>query len=96
MPTEKNTLVYKGHPLRRLDNLIYYGSMADPYIILLQVMESKPTKDISTATRVSVQLQRTDTKVKSRDLVVRRSDKDSLFAAVDIASIWLERALSGR
>ena len=27
---EKSTvLTYKGHPLRRKDNLIYYGSMAD-------------------------------------------------------------------
>lgn len=30
-------LVYKGHPLRRKDNLIYYGSMADKYIIALQI-----------------------------------------------------------
>ena len=31
-------LTYKGHPLRRKDNLIYYGSMADPYIIMLQIL----------------------------------------------------------
>ena len=30
-------LVYKDHPLRRVGNMIYYGSMADPYIILMQV-----------------------------------------------------------
>ena len=29
-------LVYKNHPLRRVDNLIYYGSMADEYIVMLQ------------------------------------------------------------
>ena len=34
-------LMYKGHPLRRIGNMIYYGSMADPYIILMQVRESK-------------------------------------------------------
>ena len=27
-------LVYKNHPLRRVDNLIYYGSMADEYMLL--------------------------------------------------------------
>jgi hypothetical protein len=32
-------LEYKGHPLRRKDNLIYYGSMSDKYIIMLQITE---------------------------------------------------------
>ena len=27
----KNALEYKGHPLRRKDNLIYFGDMSDPY-----------------------------------------------------------------
>ena len=30
-------LVYKNHSLRRVDNFIYYGSMADKYIVLLQL-----------------------------------------------------------
>ena len=30
-----------GPPLMRKDNLIYYGSMADPYIVMLQVLESR-------------------------------------------------------
>ena len=36
-----NGLVYKNHPLRRIDNLIYYGSMADKYIVLLQILDTK-------------------------------------------------------
>ena len=32
-------LVYRGHPLRRVDNLIYYGSMADKYIVMMQVLD---------------------------------------------------------
>ncbi len=60
-------LTYKGHPLRRKDNLIY-----------------------------SVQLQLTDPDLKSRDRVVKKSEKDSLYAAMDVASVWLERALSGK
>lgn len=89
-------LNYKGRPLRRKDNFIYYGSMADPYIVLLQIMDTEQLQDISMAKRVGVQLQRTDSNVKSRDLVVKRSEKDSLYAALDIASVWLERALSTR
>ena len=88
-------LVYKGHPLRRVDNLIYYGSMADTYIIMMQVLASKPVQDISVATKVSVQLQLTDSDLKSRDRVLKKSEKDSLYAAMDIGSIWLQRALKG-
>ncbi len=89
-------LVYKNHPLRRVDNLIYYGSMADKYIVLLQILDSKKEKDMDVATRVSVQLQLTDPDLKSRDRVVKRSEKDNLYAAMDVGCIWLERALSGK
>ena len=40
-------LVYRGHPLRRVDNLIYYGSMADKYIVMMQVLDTTPLKDIT-------------------------------------------------
>ena len=89
-------LEYKGHPLRRKDNLIYYGSMADKYIIMLQVLDSKKVDDLDVATKVSVQLQLTDPDLKSRDRVVKKSEKDSLYAAMDVAAVWLERALSGK
>lgn len=87
-------LSYKGHPLRRKDNIIYFGSMADKYIIMMQVLETKKLDDLDVATRVSVQLQRTDPELKSRDRVVKKSEKDSLYAAMDVASVWLDRALS--
>ena len=86
-------LMYKGHPLRRVGNFIYYGTMAEKYIILLQVLESKKEKDLDLATKVSVQLQLTDPELKSRHRIVKRSEKDSLYAAMDIGAIWLERAM---
>lgn len=96
MATENIPLMYKGHPLRRKDNLIYYGSMADKYIILLQIMDTKKVKDLDVATRVAIQLQLTDPELKSRDKVVKKSEKDSLYAAIDVAAVWLDRALSGK
>lgn len=91
-----NGLVYKNHPLRRVDNLIYYGSMADEYIVMLQILETKKEKDMDVASRVSVQLQLTAPDLKSRDRVVKKTEKDSLYAAMDVGSIWLERALAGK
>ena len=89
-------LEYKGHPLQRKDNIIYYGSFADKYIIMMQVLDSKKQGDLDVATKVSVQLQMTDPSIKSRDRVVKKSEKDSLYAAMDVAAVWLERALSSR
>ena len=87
-------LSYKGHPLRRKDNLIYYGTMAEKYIIMLQIVSTKKVHGLDMADKVSVQLQLTDPDLKSRDRVVKKSEKASLYAAMDVASVWLERALS--
>ena len=96
MANEKLPLTYKGHPLRRKDSLIYYGTMAEKYIIMLQVLSAKEQNGLSIANKVSVQLQLTDPDLKSRDRVVKKSEKDSLYAAMDVAAVWLDRALSGK
>ena len=93
---EDKVLTYKGHPLMRKDNLIYYGSMADSHIVMLQVLESKKQGDIDIATRVSVQLQLTDPAAKSRDRIVKKSEKNGLYTALDVGCVWLERALAGK
>ena len=89
-------LVYKGHPLRRIDNLMYYGSMADKYIVMIQILESKKLKDIDIASKVSVQLQLTDPEIRSKDRVKSKSEKSSLYAAMDVGAVWLDRALAGK
>ena len=89
-------LMYKGHPLRRIDNLIYYGTMAEKYIIMMQILETKKDQDLDVATKVSIQLQLTDPDLKSRDRVVKKSEKDGLYAALDVGCVWLERALAGK
>ena len=94
MANEKIPLTYKGHPLRRKDNLIYYGTMAEKYIIMLQILDTKKVDDLDVATKVAVQLQLTDPDLKSRDRVVKKTEKDSLYTAMDVATVWLDRALS--
>ena len=97
MPTtsKKNDLLeYKGHP--RKDNIIYYGSMSDSHIIMMQILDSADMKDLPVAKRVSVQLQQTGTNVRSKDRIVKKTEKNSLWSAMDIASIWLDRALGSR
>ena len=96
MAEENAVLMYKGRPLMRKDNLIYYGSMADSHIVMLQILETKKVNDMDIATRVSVQLQLTDPAARSRDRVVKKSEKDGLYTALDVGCVWLERALAGK
>ena len=93
---EEKVLTYKGHPLMRKDNMVYYGSMADSHIVMLQVLETKKVNDIDIATRVSVQLQLTDPAAKSRDRIVKKSEKAGLYSALDVGCVWLTRALAGK
>ena len=96
MAEEKQILMYKGRPLMRVDNLIYYGSMADSHIVMLQILETKKVGDSEIASRVSVQLQLTDPAAKSRDRIVKKGEKDGLYTALDFGSVWLDRALAGK
>ena len=96
MADEKTVLQYKGRPLMRKDNMIYYGSMADSHIVMLQILETKKVQDTDIATRVSVELQLTDPNARAKDRIVKKSEKDGFFTALDLGIVWLTRALSAK
>ncbi|MBE6994703.1 MAG: hypothetical protein E7423_08705 [Ruminococcaceae bacterium] len=89
-------LTYKGRPLLRKDNIIYYGSMTDKYIAMLQILSTTKVNGLDVADKVSVQLQLTDPDISSRDRITKSTTKDGLYNAMDIASIWLDRALTSK
>ena len=88
-------LMYKGKPLVRSGNTLYYGDMSDPYVILMQISPTHPGYDMDMAEKISIQLLATDTNLRPKERIVRKSEKVGLYNALDIGSIWLERALSG-
>jgi hypothetical protein len=84
---------YKGLPMIRHENIIYYGNLHDPYIIVLQILETKKVKDLDVASKISVQLKSTDQTLKVKDRIVKQSEKNSFWQAMDLGAIWLQRAL---
>ncbi len=96
MAEEKSILTYKGYPLMRKDTMIYYGSMADSHIVMLQVLESQKQGDMEIATKVSVELQLTDPNVRAKDRILKKSIKDGFYTALDVGSVWLKRALTSK
>lgn len=87
-------LEYKGHLLRRKDNLIYYGTMAEKFIIMIQILSTEKIGDLEVANKVVVCLQHTDPEVKGRDRVKNKAEKDDLYQALDLGAVWLDRALA--
>ncbi len=92
--TTETLLTYKGRPLVRSGNTLYYGSMTDKCVIVLQVLTTKQVGDLEVADRVQIQLLLTDPEVRMKDRILKKSEKNGLYNAMDIGSIWLERALS--
>lgn len=89
-------LTYKGYPLIRKGPIIYYGNMSDKYIIQCNILETKKQGDLEIATKVLVTLQETDPNVKAKDRIVKKSEKVGLYNAMDLAAVWLERALNAK
>ena len=90
---DSKVLMYKGRPLMRKENMIYYGSMADSHVVVLQVLETKNVNGSDIASKVSVQLQLTDPNARPRERIVKKAEKPGIYSALDVGCIWLQRAL---
>ena len=95
--SEKQTpfFTYKGRPLVRKGDTIYYGSMGDDFVVMLSIQSHTSEGELDLADNITIQLMHTDTTINPMDIVVKKAEKKGLYQALDIASIWLERALEG-
>lgn len=85
---------YKGRPLVRCGDVLYYGSMKDKYVIKMEIKSKKKVGTLDVADKVSIQLMYTDPTIRSRKQIVKSSEKNGLYLAIDIADAWLGRALA--
>ena len=85
-------LTYKGKPLVRKDNELYYGCMTDPYVLYLQIQSTKTVGGVDVADKVHLQLLSTDESKPREARVARQTTKNGLYNALDIGSIWLQKA----
>ena len=49
-------LTYKGKPLVRKDNELYYGRMTDPYVLRMQILSTKSVGGMDVADKVHIQV----------------------------------------
>ena len=86
--------MYRGKPLVRSGDTIYYGNMTDKYVIKIDIKTKKTVEDMEVADKCIVQLMLTDPEIRSRKQIVKTSEKNGLYLALDIADAWLTRALA--
>ncbi len=86
-------LTYKGRPLVRCGNDIYYGKMTDPYIIYLQILNTKKENGIDVADKVHIVLLSTDDSKPLPERIARQANKVGLFNALSFGDIMLRGQL---
>lgn len=96
MSETKKYAVYKGKPIVRCGNEIYYGSMQDKYIIHMVIQGEQEVAGVNVPTNVLVQLMYTDPQIRIKDRIVKVSEKAGLLKALEISEVWLNKALAGK
>ena len=89
---EQKILTYKGKPLMRKGNEIYYGNVDDKYRVHLEIDENTDLMGLEIATHVNVMLQTND--APGREKVIKKAERDGLYAALDLGEYWLTDILS--
>lgn len=87
---EEKFLTYKGRPLVRTGNLIFYGDLNEKYYTMISILQTENKDDISMATKAEIQLLLTDKNIPAKDALVKKAVRDGLYPAMDLAAVWLE------
>ncbi len=89
---KKKILTYKGKPLLKCGERIYYGNLEDKLILALDVVESEKNKDIQSSKKIKIQLM-DNTGDLGAGQVYRKAERENLYKALDIGEWWLQDAL---
>ena len=85
---------YKGYPLVRCGNQIYYGYMSDPYVIWIQILGTKNVEGTEVTSKVRVVQMDTNEADPLKAFVKNAERECGLYEALDIAKVWLDKALA--
>jgi hypothetical protein len=84
-------LTYKGYPLVRKEDEIYFGSMDGEYFVRMQILHKNNVNGIPIADKIMVYKVSTNEKLSLMEAIVRSGEKTSLYEALDLAIAWLKR-----
>ena len=91
MAEAKNIFTYKGKPMVRRGDTIYYGDLSEKYIIIFTIKSKKKVGNLDVADSVAIDLCTNDGTGKNK--VIKKANRESLYEAIDIAEFWLDDAI---
>lgn len=89
---DETLFYYRGFPLIRSGNVIFYGSGGDAFATRLQVKDTKKINDEDIPNHILVQLVPRDMADIAK---ARKGEYTGLYEALDVAHTWLSDALFG-
>ncbi len=89
---DSKLLFYRGFPLIRSGNTIFYGSAGDAFAAKLTIKETKKIADSEVPNKIMVQLL---PKNPADAAKMRRGDYTGFYEALDAAHLWLTDVLFG-
>lgn len=94
MIKKKKTLTYRGKPLHRVGDRIYYGNLDDKYILALDIIEKKKYNDkLEVSSKIKILLMDNTNGELGKGQVYRKAEREDLYHALDIGEWWLKDAL---
>ena len=85
-------MMYKGYPLVRKGNDIYFGFMNEPYVVCLQAENPKEEKGVKLSQKVRFYQMKTDEGLNPIEAIVKNGERETLYDALDVAATWLKRS----
>lgn len=88
--TKNGFFTYKGLPLVRKGNQLYFGNMYDEFVVWMEIKGTEKVGDLDVANQVTIRKMATDPTLPPNQAIVKTAKKDSLYEALDIACAWLK------
>lgn len=87
-------LFYKGYPLVRNGNQIYYGYMADPYVAWITIVDTNEVDGVAMTSKARIVLMDTNETNPLKAFVKNAEKECGLYEALDMANVWLTKYLA--
>ncbi|MDE6031218.1 MAG: hypothetical protein K2G32_06340 [Oscillospiraceae bacterium] len=88
--SESNFFYYRGYPLIRSGDTIFYGSGGDEYAARLTIKDTRKINDLDVPNKIMVQL---IPKNPANLANARKGEFIGLYEALDTAHIWITEAI---
>jgi hypothetical protein len=90
MAEKKAFFTYKGLPLVRKGNQLFFGHMYDEFVVQIDIVSTEKKGGIDVANKVIIRKMATDMTLPPNKQIVKKAEKGSLYEALDYACAWLK------